>query len=260
MSIAFHQRVADSPARATPTVLRLASLPLSECRPCHLRQGCPPCASPIPCSPGVDRPALGRRRVLKGDVLCREGEDFESLFAVCSGSMKAVMGLPDGREQVINFLLAGDLVALDAIANGRHTRTVTAIEDTQVCPISYSFIASTMDTQHSPKRTLSRQLSLEIVRTHRMMLLLGSMNAQERLAAFLLDLSHRLRCGGLPARDLTLRMSRAEVGSFLGLTLETVSRTLSLFQLQGLLTVNNRRIRLHDPESFAGRFEAVLQG
>jgi len=270
MPVALLQRDADSLARAAPGTTGLASMPgplplpmpLPTRRPCQLSQRCPPCASLVPSSPDLDRLVSVRRRCFTGDVLCREGESFHSLFALCSGSMKAVVALPNGREQVTNFLLAGDLVALDAIASGRHTRTVTAIEDTRLCVIDYRSLRSISDIGSPllPQHALSRQLSLEITRTHRMMLLLGCMNAQERLAAFLLDLSHRTRFEGLPACDLTLRMSRVEIGSFLGLSLETVSRTFSLFQRQGLVTVNNRCIRLHDRDLFATRFEAVLQG
>lgn len=93
-----------------------------------------------------------------------------------------------------------------------------------------------------------------------MMLLLGRLNAQEKLTAFPLDLSHRLRNSGRSPSDLNLRMTRAEIGSFLGLTLETEGRTLSTFRPQGLLSVENRHIRFIDLDSFAVRFEAVLRG
>ncbi len=260
MSIALRQRAIEVPIQAARAGAALLALPIAACARCHLWQLCTPCVPPAERQPDAERVVFTRRRLLAGDLLFNEGDTFHSVYAVRSGSLKSTVTLQDGREQVGGFLFAGDVLALDAIASTRHTSTVMAIEDTQVCAISYQSLAGAMQRQTTLQRGFSRQLSLEMVRASRMLLVLGRMSAQERLAAFLLDLSSRFHDRGQSAREFNLRMTRAEIGSYLGLTLETVSRTLSLFQQQGLLAVERRRIRFVDLESFAQRFESVLQG
>ena len=260
MPIAFRLKVSGwtAPAAAMSPFPSVQLVPA--CTHCSLRQLCTPCASGPGHLPEAGPIQFSRRRLASGKVLFHEGEPFHAIHAVRSGSLKSTLVLPDGREQVVGFALPGDLLALDAISNARHASTVTAIEDSQVCALSYESILMAMKGRTAMQRSLSRELGLDILRAHRMMFLLGRLDAQQRLAAFLLDLSHRLKGRGLSAREFSLTMTRAEIGSFLGLTLETISRTLSLFQQQGQLSVHNRRIRIIDLESFAARFPAVLQG
>lgn len=260
MPIVSQQRVAGpapprAPLRPVPSAPATAA-----CAGCPLWQLCAPCGSAASPPPEASPVPYGRRRLAAGDVLHHEGDAFHSIHAVRSGSLKSTLVLPDGREQVVGFALPGDLLALDAIANSRHISTVTAIEDTQLCAVGYGSILAAIQGQPAMQRSLSRELGLGIVRSSRLMFLLGRLDAQERMAAFLLDLSHRFRARGLSACELSLRMSRAEIGSYLGLTLETISRTLSLFRRQGLVTVDRRRIGIVDLESFAARFPAGLQG
>lgn len=238
----------------------IVALPLPACRRCHLWELCTPCKPVGGCSTRVEPVAFARRRLVTGEVLFNAGERFHSIYAVRSGSLKSILGLPDGRDQVSGFLLAGDLLALDGMASAQHASTVVALEDTQVCALSYDAVVGAMKSHTALQRGFSRELALEIGRASRMLLLLGSLNAHERVAAFLLDLSHRFSERGQSAREFNLCMTRAEIGSYLGLTLETVSRTFSAFQQHGLLSVENRRIRFIDRESFAEHFEAVLQG
>lgn len=260
MSIALRQRAAEAPVRTPGAAALLVALPLPACRRCHLWELCTPCKPVSGWSPGVEPVAFTRQRLVMGEVLFSAGERFHSIYAVRSGSLKSTLALPDGRDQVSGFLLAGDLLALDGMASAQHASTVVALEDTQVCAVSYDAMVGAMKRHATLQRGFSRQLALEIGRANRMLLLLGSLNADERVAAFLLDLSHRFSDRGQSAREFNLRMTRAEIGSYLGLTLETVSRTFSAFQRQGLLSVENRRIRFIDLASFATHFEAVLQG
>ena len=124
----------------------------------------------------------------------------------------------------------------------------TALEDAEVCAIPYTHLVEIAAGNSSLQQVMSRMMSREILREHSLMMLLGSMNAEERLAAFLLNLSHRLKVRGYSASEFHLRMSRAEIGSYLGMTLETVSRTFSAFQQLRLLEVDKRHIRLVDLE------------
>jgi CRP/FNR family transcriptional regulator len=229
------------------------------CSACQLSKLCPPCG--LTGTEMEDRHGviLARRKLMAGQVLHGQGDKFQFIYAVRCGALKSTVTLSDGRDQICAFHMAGEVFALDGIASGTHATTTTALEDTQVCAIAYAPLIDLITHDSALQRRLSRLLSVEILRGYRLMLLLGNLNAKERLAAFLLDLSQRFNSHGYSAHEFNLRMSRAEIGSFLGLTLETVSRTFSFFQDQGLLEVDNRRVRIADLEGFSHRYEALLQ-
>jgi CRP/FNR family transcriptional regulator len=147
--------------------------------------------------------------------------------------------------------MAGELIGLDGIAEGRYASTATALEDAEVCGVSYEFFSELAATNVTLQRTLIQHMSREIVREHRLMALLGSMTAEERLAVFLLNLSQRLSARGYSPNEFRLRMTRSDIGSYLGLTLETVSRTFSSFQKLQLLEVDQRHIRITNPGGLA---------
>lgn len=188
-----------------------------------------------------------RRRVMRGERLFQAGDRFESLFAIWTGCFKTCVASRDGREQVTGFLMGGDLLGMDGISTRRHEVDAVALEDAQVCVIPYAEFEALTHELPALMRQFNRLMSREIVRSHGVMMLLGSMFAEERLAAFLLNLTHRLQLRGFSASTVVLRMSREEIGSYLGLKLETVSRTFSKFQSNGLLFVRHRQIRVTDP-------------
>jgi len=196
----------------------------------------------------LDSLMFTRRRVAAGQTLYREGDKFQFIYAVRSGTFKSSLTLSDGREQVSGFHMAGELMGLDGVAQGKHASSATALEDTEICAIPYAHLNELATQNSNMQHIVSRMMSREIVREHSLMMLLGSMNAEERLAAFLLNLSQRLKTRGYSASEFHLRMSRAEIGSYLGMKLETVSRTFSAFQQQGLLDVDKRHIRILDLE------------
>jgi len=140
-----------------------------------------------------------------------------------------------------------ELPGRDGIGTRRHEVDAVALEDSQVCVIAYDELEALAREVVSLQQQFHKIMSREIVRDHGVMLLLGSMHAEERVAAFLLNLTHRLRARGFSASSVLLRMSREEIGSFLGLKLETVSRTFSKFQANGLLFVRQRQIQITDP-------------
>jgi CRP/FNR family transcriptional regulator len=143
--------------------------------------------------------------------------------------------------------MAGELIGLDGIGTRRYEVDAVALDDSQVCVISYAELAALGAEVASLQQQLHRLMSREIVRNHGVMLLLGSMNAEERLAAFLLNLTQRQHVRGFSGSAIVLRMSREEIGSYLGLKIETVSRTFSKFQANGLLFVRHRQIQVVDP-------------
>jgi len=239
-------------ARQAPPVAPLKTL----CSSCHLSDLCLPCGMAKPDVERLDSLMFGRRRVLAGQTLYREGDKFQFIYAVRAGTLKSSLMLADGREQVSGFHIAGELVGLDGAAQGHHASATMALEDTDICAIPYSHLTDlAANASGSMQHVITRLMSREILREHSLMMLLGTMNAEERLAAFLVNLSQRYAARGYSDREFHLRMSRAEIGSYLGMKLETVSRTFSGFQQQRLMDVDKRHVRIIDMDGLKRRIE-----
>jgi CRP/FNR family transcriptional regulator len=218
------------------------------CSHCNLREICLPVGLTRDELEHIDgRLVTSRRKVARGEALFRVGDRFDALFAVWTGFFKTVITSRQGREQVTGFQMGGELIGLSGIDTGRHGVDAIALEDSQVCVIPYAELERLGQEVPSLQRQVHKVMSREIATDHGVMLQLGSMHAEERLAAFLLNLLHRLESRGFSRSSMLLRMSREEIGSFLGLKLETVSRTLSKFQANGLLFVRQRQIEITDP-------------
>ncbi|MDE2370015.1 MAG: helix-turn-helix domain-containing protein [Burkholderiales bacterium] len=227
------------------------------CSNCNLREICLPVGLSRSELDHVDRRLVSsRRKVARGETLYRAGDRFDSVYAVWTGFFKTRLSSKDGRDQVVGFQMGGELLGLDGIGARRHEVDAVALEDSQVCVIPFAELEALALEVVGLQQQFHRILSREIVHDHGVMLLLGSMYAEERLAAFLLNLTFRLRARGFSASTVVLRMTREEIGSYLGLTLETVSRTFSKFQAEGLLFVRNRQIRITDPIGL----QAVVDG
>lgn len=190
--------------------------------------------------------ASGLRTVERGSLLHRSGDRLTALYVVQSGLFKTCLSLEDGRSQVTGFQLSGEWLGLDGIGNGRHQSDAVALEDATVCSVAYEELENRLMESGELRHQFQRLMSREIVRGHDMMLLLGGMCAEVRVATFLLDLTQRLHARGSPATSLVLRMTRDEIGSYLGLKLETVSRMLSRMRDGGVLEVTQRQIQLLD--------------
>ena len=216
------------------------------CSSCNLRELCLPLGMSDEQMERLDAMVATRRAVPRGDALFRAGGAFSSLYAVRTGFFKTCVSSEDGRDQVTGFHMAGELLGLDGIGTDRHTCDAIALEDSQVCVIGYHQLEDLSRELSDLQRHFHRIMSREIVRDHGVMLLLGSMRAEERLAAFLLNLTQRLRTRGFSASSLVLRMTREEIGSYLGLKLETVSRTFSKFAEEGIVEVRQRHVRIID--------------
>jgi CRP/FNR family transcriptional regulator, anaerobic regulatory protein len=218
------------------------------CSSCNLREICLPVGLTKEELELVDRRLVADRiKVARGDKLFQAGDRFTAVYAVWTGFFKTCVASKDGREQVTGFQMGGELIGLDGIGHRVHEVDAVALEDSQVCRIPYEELETLALEINSLQQQFHRAMSREIVRNHGVMLLLGSMHAEERLAAFLLNLTHRLHTRGFSSSAIVLRMSREEIGSFLGLKLETVSRTFSKFQANGMLFVRHRQIRITDP-------------
>lgn len=218
------------------------------CSNCNLRELCLPIGLADDELKKLDQLVSTRKRLKRGDHLYRAGQAFESIFAVRSGFFKTDVLIEDGRDQVTGFQMPGELLGLDGISNELHTCNAIALEDSEVCAIPFSQLEGLSRQIHTLQNHFHKVMSREIVRDHGVMMLLGTMRAEERLAAFLLNLSHRFKARGYSPIEFNLRMSRDEIGSYLGLKLETVSRAFSRFQDEGLLSVHQRKVCLLDPD------------
>jgi CRP/FNR family transcriptional regulator len=196
----------------------------------------------------VDEVVATRRKVSRGDNLFRNGDKFNALYAIRTGFFKTRISAEDGRDQVTGFQMAGEIIGLDGIVSDHHTCDAVALEDAEVCVMPFDRIEELSREITSLQRHVHKIMSREIVRENGVMLLLGSMRAEERLAAFLLNLVQRLHARGFSQSELVLRMTREEIGSFLGLKLETVSRTFSKFVDDGIVEVKQRHVRILNPD------------
>ena len=214
------------------------------CATCNLRELCLPMGLTKDELDRVNDVVTNRRTVKRGTSLFHAGDKFFSLYAIRTGVFKTCVTSEDGREQVTGFQMAGEIIGLDGIVNDHHNCDAIALEDAEVCVMPLDHIEELAREVTALQRHVHKIMSREIVREHGVMLLLGSMRAEERLAAFLLNLVQRLHIRGFSPSELVLRMSREEIGSYLGLKIETVSRAFSKFAEEGLIEVKQRHVRI----------------
>jgi CRP/FNR family transcriptional regulator, anaerobic regulatory protein len=233
-------KVAARNEATKPSASNVALFP-THCTTCNLRELCLPCGLTEPDTALFGDLIYTRKRVRRSESLYRAGGSFDSLYAIRSGFFKSSVVLEDGRDQVTGFHMAGEILGMDGIGTDSHNADVIALEDSEVCIIPYEHLV-----EPRLQRQLQKVMSRELVRDQGLMMLLGTMKAEERLAAFLLNLSQRFVARGFSPHEFHLRMTRDEIGSYLGLSLETVSRLFSRFQDDGLITVQQKHICILD--------------
>lgn len=197
----------------------------------------------------LDEVVATRVKVKQGSNLFCHGDPFTSLYAIRTGFFKTCVSTEDGREQVTGFQMAGEIVGLDGIVNDQHTCNAVALEDADVCVMPFANVEDLSREFPVLQRHVHKLMSREIVRENSILMLLGNMRAEERLAAFLLNLVQRLHARGFSQSEFILRMSREEIGSYLGMKLETVSRTFSKFSEEGIIEVKQRYVHILEPDA-----------
>lgn len=226
----------------------------------RLRRACGDCSLRTLCLPeglssaDVDRieSIVEQRQPLdRAEMLFRAGDEFHHLYVVRSGAMRTTLLATAGEEQVIGFHLPGELLGLDAISAGRHRCTATALEHTNVCAVPFDRLEAVAEVVPSLQRQLLRIVSREMVEDHKHMATLGRRSARERLALFLYSLSARLERSGQGGEQISMSMSRADIASYLGLALETVSRLLGRLADEGVIAIDRRHLRIVDRERLA---------
>ena len=231
------------------------STPQPGCRDCHLRQRCLPHGLHDNDLQLLDDIIKPYRTIRKGEALYRTGDPLRALYAVRRGMFKTTSVTEDGRVHVTGFFLPSEVLGFDAITSQRHHCTAEALETSDICEIPFERLEALAHRIPGLQHQLFAVMSHEIQADEDMLVILGRMTAEERLATFLVSFSHRQAALGLSDIDLNLVMSRQDIGHYLGLALETVSRLLSRFQEQGLIEIIGRQIRLLD----RNRVEAIAQ-
>lgn len=233
------------PSDSAKKVIALSSLKAA-CKDCGLRELCLPFGLAGEDLKALDQLIMRRRRLTKGESLYRVDDPLRSLYAVRSGAVKSTSLMEDGRAQIIGFYLPGELLGMDAINTDKHPCTVKALEATEVCEIPFHELEDLAHKLPTLQHQLLRLMSREMGNEEQSLIMLGHMNAEERLAACLLSFSNRYQRLGRDAGRFKLSMSRQDLGDYLGLALETVSRLFSRFQEAGLIETQGRNVVLLD--------------
>lgn len=220
--------------------------PANKCSTCVLGQFCLPVGLSVEEVDKIDSLVTERVRLKKGDALYRQGDTLSAVYGIKFGSLKTEYALPDGREQITGFHLPGEMLGLDGIGNNQYQSNAIALEDSEACVVKFNEFETLARQIPSLQQQFHRILSKELTQDQRHLLSLGSLRAEERLASFLLNFSDRLAARGYSPSEYHLRMSREEIGSYLGIQLETVSRLFSRFSESGLIQIKQRHIKLID--------------
>ncbi|MDF2180159.1 fumarate/nitrate reduction transcriptional regulator Fnr [Aliiglaciecola sp. CAU 1673] len=202
-----------------------------------------------------------KRPFQKNERLFQSGDKLSSLYAVRSGSFKSFTLAPDGEEQIIAFHLPGDIIGFDAVSTQEHKSFAQALETSMVCEIPFNTLETLSGDLPRLRSQVMRMMSSEILEDQEMFLLLNKRTAHQRLAYFLTSLASRYQQRGFSATQFRLSMTRAEIGNYLGLTVETISRLLTRFQKQELIKVEGKFITLLQPQVLKdGQETAALLG
>lgn len=244
--IAIHERRPAAHTIPITAARRARAGQAVSCSNCALKSVCLPSAvaeSDMDC---IDELARVKRRVTKGAALYRAGDAFDALYAVRSGAFKSIGLSRNGVEKVTALHLPGEVMGLDAINSKEHGYEAVALEDSEVCVIPFTRLTQLALEVPGLQGQLLRILSGDISRDQGLMLLCGAMDAEQRIAALLLSLSRRYQNLGYSETRFSLRMTREEIGSYLGLTLETVSRVFSRLQREGVVALHQREVELKE--------------
>ena len=218
--------------------------PVENCSTCSKRTSC--MSSDVTQADVTKFEALigGTRVVRRGETLFRIGDTFESLYTIRMGSFKTVIVHWNGIEHITGFHFSGDTLGLEGVSADQHSCDAIALEDSIVCIVPFHLLEILCREVKAIQHHVHQLLSSEIVREANLMMQFGTMSASQRLAAFLLNLSSRFAARGYSSTEFNLRMTRDEIGSYLGMKLETVSRMFSRLQKDGIIEPNGKHIRI----------------
>ncbi|TWH64998.1 CRP/FNR family transcriptional regulator [Azomonas agilis] len=229
------------------------------CKDCSLAPLCLPISLNMQDMDTLDEIVKRGRPLKKGEVLFRQGEPFDSVFAVRSGTLRTFSVTDNGEEQITGFHLPSELVGLSGMDTESYPVTAQALETTSVCEIPFDRLDELSMLLPQLRRQLMRIMSREIRDDQQMMLLLSKKTADERIASFLINLSARFSARGFSASQFRLSMSRNEIGNYLGLAVETVSRVFTRFQQNGIIEAEGKEIRVLDYISLCSMAGGIIE-
>ena len=216
------------------------------CASCSLSELCLPRGMGQEALEKLDSVIKRSSPIQKGEVLFRTGDEFRGLYAVRSGLIKVYSSADNGEEQIIGFFLPGEILGLDAVETQVHACSAVALETSSYCTVPFSELSEVCKEIPELQNQLFRIMSRELSSENQMLLTLGKKNSEEKVATFLLTTSTRFHQLGYSANEFKLTMSRQEIGSYLGITFETVSRVFSRLQRNGIIKVNRKVIKIID--------------
>jgi CRP/FNR family transcriptional regulator len=216
------------------------------CSKCNLQELCLPRGLNPKDMEKLELVVKGSRPVEKGKHIFRADDVFEAFYAVRSGSVKVYIIDEAGEEQIIGFYFPGEIIGFDGIEHHKHSCFAISLETTSFCSIHYDKIIEISSQLPNFQDQLLRLVSRELSTENKLLLTINKRNAEERMATFLVSLSSRFHKLGYSAKEYNLPMSRQDIGNYLGLTIETVSRLFTKFQRNGLVKINRKAISLED--------------
>jgi len=214
------------------------------CRDCSLSMLCLPASLKAENLEAFDRIVKRSYPLRKGEHLFLEGDMFQSVYIIRSGTVKAYMATSEGDEQITGFFLPSEMIGIGGVDRSLYPVSAQALETTMACEIPYNRLEALCERFSDLRRDMLKAISRRIREDQSMKLLLSKKNADERIAAFLVNLAAKFRRRGFSSQAFRLVMSRNEMGNYLGLAVETVSRVFSRFQKGGLINANGKEIEI----------------
>lgn len=225
---------------------KLRSLHQVSCNTCSLSSLCLPVSLNLTEMEKLDDIIEKSKPLKKGEHLFNQGGAFEYVYAIRAGTIKTYTITNEGEEQITGFYFPGELVGMSGFDNNEYPVSAKILETTTVCEIPFERLDDLSGQLPELRRQLLRTMSKEIREEQQMMLLLSKKNAEQRIATFLIKLSQRFKLRGYSETSFRLSMSRNEIGNYLGLAVETVSRIFTRFQKSGLLHVEGKEVNIND--------------
>ncbi|MCL4147489.1 UNVERIFIED_CONTAM: hypothetical protein GTU68_057614 [Idotea baltica] len=225
------------------------------CQVCHAKKICVSACLKEEELIKFDRIVNHQTPIHKGDRLFLAGENLNSIFVLHSGSVKTYIESSDGDNQITGFHMPGDVIGIHGLFNKIHTDTVEALETSSVCELKFSHYEDLAEEFPEVRTEIMQHIFREMTHEQEHLLILGKMSSERRIAYFLLDLSSRLSEHNLSPKRINLSMTRREVGNYLSLAVETVSRILTRFQTRGIIEIDRRSILIKDKQRLEMVFE-----
>lgn len=222
------------------------SMPQINCSSCRLNTLCLPISLELNDISKLDEIIQRGRPIQKGDRVYHAGEKFRSVYAVRSGAIKTISNTQDGQEQITGFYLPGEIIGMDGLATNSHSNTAIALETAAVCEIPFSRLEELSAQLPNLQRRFFQLMSKEIANDQQLITLLSKNNADQRIASLLLSISARNHSRGLAAEEFYLPMSRSDIGNYLGLTIETVSRVMGRLHKTQIIDLDKKHVKILD--------------